>query len=129
MCLLLCSVSLVCLINLASLWVRSYGVQDELRWMLAGVHRHLEVARGTITFVSTGGQVSSDYFIWASSPDLSYDRASNWYAVRTVGEPRWHLRVHCVVPTLFAAAVSAGALLQLLRTRTARTAARRQQRV
>jgi hypothetical protein len=99
----------------AALWIRSYVTQDELRWMHGGVHRHLESARGYIMFVSTSGCASADYFVWASSPDLSYGRAGNWYEADDDGRPRWHLRVHCAVPVLASGFLAFAAVFRRVR--------------
>jgi hypothetical protein len=59
-------------------WVKSYSTQYELRSMRRGVHRHIEVARGRVTFVTTTGWSSADYWEWAISPDLAHHREAAW---------------------------------------------------
>lgn len=102
--------SLLVLAGLLTMWVRSYGTEDELRWMHGNVHRHVESAQGYVTVVVTTGGFPSDYWAWASSPNLSYGRDADWYVVGPPGESRWHIRVHYILPTftlfLFVVAVS-----------------------
>ena len=107
--------SLVSLVGLLALWSRSYRTEDELRWMSGGTHRHLESADGTFTFVSTAGYSSTEYFSWASSGDLSYGRALDWYASNLPGQPRWYVRIPYAVPAGIAASLLAVSTLKLRR--------------
>ncbi len=91
-----------------ALWTRSHIVEDEVRWMHGGVHRHLESARGYLTFVSTSGHASADYFVWAASPNLSYGRATNWYDVGPQSLAQWHVRVHYPTVVLASAVLLVG---------------------
>lgn len=89
------------------MWVSSWYIQHEFRWMRGGVHLHLEFARGTITYVTTSGWENGDYFVWAYSSDLSYRREADWLLGRHAPTQPWYVRVHwSVIPALIVGAIA-----------------------
>jgi len=91
------------------LWIRSHVVEDELRWMRTGVHRHIESARGLITYRVTTGWQSEDYMVWASSPDLSHGRDPNWDAAPSRQPCRCYVEVPYLALLLMAVSVASWA--------------------
>ena len=94
---LLTLISMIVAVGVLSLWLLSWHMQFEVRWMHAGTHRHLELARGAVTYVSTSDWESNNYFTWACSPNLSFGRDPCWYLTREPRQRGWHVRIHAVV--------------------------------
>lgn len=109
--------SMIMAIGILFIWVTSWKIETEVRWMHNGRHFHVELARGEVTVISTSGWASADYFTWDGSPDLSFGRDPDWYRQGTNGQPSRHLRIHwAVMPCI--AAMMAFLSLRVVRKRS-----------
>lgn len=90
-------VMLVAFAGTMVLWGRSWLVETEVRWQHHGTHRHFELARGSLTFVSRAGSPSADFLTCVESPDLGYGRSVDWYSTSDPGGGHFYLRLHPVM--------------------------------